>query len=163
MVGPSATQMLKYQMQLLSRSLEKHPPAVTISLWNTFLLSHHSCSYNTTTLCHTISLRKWEILPFPTSFLCFPLCEQTPSTPPHFSHQTDVPQTEWWYLFCAVFQQWEAEVDLCFGSSAGRTRPPGMPWWDCSPAAAMGAGCLAGVTVRGDTPEGFQGRILGVL
>lgn len=63
--------------------LEKHPLAVTISLWTTFLLSHHSCSYNTTALCHTITLQKWEFLPFPTSFLCFPLCEQTCPTPPH--------------------------------------------------------------------------------
>lgn len=53
---------------MLSRSLEKHPLAITISLWTTFLLSHQSCSYNTATLCHTISLWKWEFLPFPTSF-----------------------------------------------------------------------------------------------
>lgn len=66
---------------MLSRSLEKHPLTITISLWTTFLLFHHSCSYNTTTLCHTISLQKWKVLPFSTSFLCFLLCEQTPPLP----------------------------------------------------------------------------------
>lgn len=137
------------------------------SCYNYFLVNHLPplSSELLIQYCHIMSYHqpmKMGIFAFSYLFLCFPLCEQTP---PHFSHQTAVPHTECWHLFCAVFQQWEAEVDLCFGSSAGRAGSPGTPWWDCSAAAAMRVGWLKGVTgtVRWDTPEGFQGRILRVL
>lgn len=152
-------------MQLLSRSLEKHPLAISVSLWNTFpslIIAAH------TILPHYVipsASKNGNFCLFSPPFSASLCVSKCPSTPPPFSHQTVVPHTECWYLFCAVFQQWEAEVDLCFGSSAGRTGPPGMPWWGCSAATAVVVGWLAGVTgtVRWDTPEGFQGRILGVL
>lgn len=56
------------------------------------------------------------------------------------------------------FQQWEAEVDLCFGSSARGTGPPGMPWWDCSAIVTKEGGQL-GITASWSIPEWLHGRI----
>lgn len=67
-------------MQLLSRSLEKHPLAITISLWTTFFLSHHSCSYSTTTLSYHQPL-EMAIVAF--SHLLFLLPFMWANTPPY--------------------------------------------------------------------------------
>lgn len=106
-------------------------------------LSHHSCSYNTTTLCHTISLQKWEFLPFPTSFLSFPLCEQMSLHPTPFqspdcrpSHWMLIPilcsfpaVRSWggsllWLLRGENWTSWNALVRLlcCYSSGGGLAR-----------------------------------------
>lgn len=172
---PSAIQMLKYHMQVLSRGLEKHPLAITSSQWTTLPLSHHRCPYNTTTLCHTVSLQNQEVFAFshPPSPLLLSLlppsilsCEQTCTPPtPHFCHQAAITYIESWHLSGDVSQQWEAEVDLCFGSSTRRTGPPGMPWWDCSAAAATGGGLAqrSGSHCEVEHPRMIPRRILPFL
>lgn len=86
---------------------------------------------------HPLSPLPLCLLPLSTTSLT-PAVSKPGHTHPHSHHRTAIPPIESWHLSGDVFQQWEAEVDLCFGSSTRRTGPPGMPWWDCSATTAMG-------------------------